>query len=74
VIPSFIQKPNQCPQEKKKNKQKKTKKKKNKQTIQPLDAFEGTVFSWGLKLSESKPRCRVAHIHFFVRYISPMSF
>jgi hypothetical protein len=38
-----------------------------KQTVQSEDAFEDTAFKRGLKLSNSKPGCRVSAIHFFVK-------
>jgi hypothetical protein len=31
------------------------------------------LLSRGLKLSNSKPGCRVSALHFFVKYITPMA-
>ncbi len=35
--------------------------------------FEIPILSRGLKLSNSKPRCRVSALHIFVKYIPPMA-
>jgi hypothetical protein len=35
---------------------------------------QDTAFKRGLKLSNSKPGCRVTALHFFVKYILPMTF
>jgi hypothetical protein len=38
-----------------------------KRTIQPGDVFEGTVYTGGLKWSNSKAGCKVAALQFFVK-------
>ncbi len=43
-------------------------------TVQPGNAFEDTALSRGLKLSNSKPGCRVSALHLFVKKMPPTAF
>jgi hypothetical protein len=45
-----------------------------KKNVQHGDAFKGTKFRPGLKMSNSNPSCRSSALHLFVKWIPPLAY